>query len=293
MEKVNKNTLVVGCSIVILMIIGTVWDFNITDSLNGSGHYFARFFEIFGEFPSLIGPAIGMAYFVATNKIQNKAGRVIAYILQVAVGMLFAFVAFFAIAGYLKPENGNSNGSVGTVGMIVCLIIAIAVFSGLVVAFRKMSDETLKSFRNAALLMIIMSLMTNIGINLIKVVWDRPRYWFIMEYGAATGIGFRPWYVISKLPDVLPEGVSSNAFKSFPSGHTANAFLMLNLTLFFNPIKNKKAYNIAFYFAIVWGACTGLSRLMIGQHFLTDVTVGGAFTIIAFLALKKVLKVSK
>lgn len=55
---------------------------------------------------------------------------------------------------------------------------------------------------------------------------------------------------------------------SFPSGHTTAAFLMAGLVGLYYP---------AFYsLALSWAALIGLSRVMLGVHFLTDVVAGAA-----------------
>lgn len=53
---------------------------------------------------------------------------------------------------------------------------------------------------------------------------------------------------------------------SLPSGHTAGAFLMATLLGHFYPM--------LYVAALIWAACVGLSRLLLGVHFFTDIIFG-------------------
>lgn len=58
---------------------------------------------------------------------------------------------------------------------------------------------------------------------------------------------------------------------SLPSGHTAAAFMMATLIGQFYP---------SFYgFVLCWAALIGLSRILLGVHFITDVLLGAALGI--------------
>lgn len=54
---------------------------------------------------------------------------------------------------------------------------------------------------------------------------------------------------------------------SLPSGHTAAAFLMAVILAFFYPIISPLAY--------VWASIIGVSRVLLGVHYPSDVILGG------------------
>lgn len=75
------------------------------------------------------------------------------------------------------------------------------------------------------------------------------------------------------------EGVNVRSFDSFPSGHTATAFL---LAFVFISLGKNKYLNVLFFVSAV---LVGISRVYILQHFLRDVYIGSVFGILSvFLA---------
>lgn len=66
---------------------------------------------------------------------------------------------------------------------------------------------------------------------------------------------------------------------SFPSGHTSGAFLMATCVAYFHPALAIPAY--------VWASSLGLSRLVLGVHFPTDIVAGMTMgTTVAAVTLK-------
>lgn len=108
---------------------------------------------------------------------------------------------------------------------------------------------------------------------------------------------FMPWWQIGSevKSTLLAAGVAAEEFKSFPSGHTANAatMLLLGIIPFLNPrYQRYKRCFLAVGFA--WAALVAFSRIIMGAHYLTDTVVGflsGALCVYmisaAFFARKK------
>jgi len=71
-------------------------------------------------------------------------------------------------------------------------------------------------------------------------------------------------------------GVEVHHYNSFPSGHTATAFVLFFLTLYFFP--NKKTFCIAAAYAIL----CAYSRIYLGQHFPLDIAGGIVVAILSF-----------
>lgn len=71
-------------------------------------------------------------------------------------------------------------------------------------------------------------------------------------------------------------GVEVHTYNSFPSGHTATAFILFFLTVYFFP--NKKVVWIGTVYAIL----CGYSRIYLGQHFPIDIAGGIIAAILSF-----------
>ncbi|HAT8499927.1 TPA: phosphatase PAP2 family protein [Vibrio vulnificus] len=64
----------------------------------------------------------------------------------------------------------------------------------------------------------------------------------------------------------LPAFITPSDRYSLPSGHTAAGFVMATITSYFFPELT--------WFAFSWAALIGLSRILLGVHFFSDVVIG-------------------
>ena len=79
----------------------------------------------------------------------------------------------------------------------------------------------------------------------------------------------------------IPSGINGN--QSLPSGHSAMAWMILPLIL----LIYKKSFVRKVVLAIItaWGFTVGISRVVIGAHFASDVLFGAFFVIMVYLLL--------
>ncbi len=80
------------------------------------------------------------------------------------------------------------------------------------------------------------------------------------------------------------EGVTVRGYDSFPSGHTASAFVLFFFLI--TIVKNELLKVILFITAVL----VGLSRIYLIQHFARDVYVGSVFGVISVIAAWFILK---
>jgi membrane-associated phospholipid phosphatase len=131
---------------------------------------------------------------------------------------------------------------------------------------------------------ILLLCLQALGIDLLKALWGRPRYAFLSE----TGKTFIPWYRING------PVWSDDRLRSFPSGHTGAASVMLWITLLpylFPGLKKKRALLLGI--AAAWILMTMVGRIGIGAHYATDVWGGFGISLALFELLKHRLLVKK
>ena len=147
------------------------------------------------------------------------------------------------------------------------------------------------------LLAILLSLVA--GVTAIKGIFHRPRFRTVVEN--PYGIDFYPWWIPCKnynsyIEEAVRDGkllsFAKEEFKSFPSGHAGTASVFMMSTLFLPVIspKFKKASVIAFYSGLGWLLLVAFSRMYVGAHFLSDVSMGAMLGIIAFFAAKVIIE---
>jgi membrane-associated phospholipid phosphatase len=96
---------------------------------------------------------------------------------------------------------------------------------------------------------------------------------------------FRNWWQSGRsLKESFDTGTVTDEFASLPSGHSAYAmfaiFLFPALADYADEPQKFKPY--LFILGFLWWAATALSRLTTGAHYLTDVTIAGLVTILAY-----------
>ncbi len=275
----------IGLAILLcLLLIGTFFDLQIsqwqeTVQDNFIIHNFYRFFEIFGEFAMLLIFAFVFGFFANFGFRKRGAIKYIQGILN-SIGLIsFSIFEFLGFSRYMFPEDGNSHGTIPQELYIVSLILGIILAFIIYKFMSTLKDENYKYYRKVAIASIVYIIILTITINVIKMVWARPRYWMVTS-GSAV---YHPWYVING------ENISSvtNAYMSFPSGHTANAFASVILSFWFIK-KQELFYNIF----MVWGLLTAVSRIFASQHYLTDTVMAGIISVSLLLFIIKVFKLS-
>jgi membrane-associated phospholipid phosphatase len=137
-----------------------------------------------------------------------------------------------------------------------------------------------KDWKNYRTLAGIISLLAIIYpllfVQIFKILCGRVRF-RNLEVGFTN---FTPWF--------LPPGPSLD-HQSFPSGHTAMSWMFLPLLIAVKDREIKDPYRIVVTVLVIgWGLFVGLSRIVVGAHYASDVLFStGMAAIVTILLYKK------
>ncbi len=278
----NRTYIIAAIGIVICMLVGTFFDYQINEALFNLRSVFGNIMAAYGEFP--IGLCMILTGFVLL--VYHDGQKLIGKILCIIASLpLFGAGAYFCGVyprGYLEEYLWPSV-SVFLVAFIGAFIVSLV----LIWFYKYTKGVSHKDLRRFALVMFILIIGALLIINAIKVPWGRPRMRLIAENSAAV---YQPWYVVdsAKKASLLAQGVAADELKSFPSGHTANAAVLMGLSFIAMAKKDKTHELVLFLVGLGYALIVAFSRMIMGAHFLTDVTIGFATTLLLHFCLNKI-----
>ncbi len=325
---IKSKTIIAICLFVVLfaalVAIASVFDYQVSQILTKNalkpGEYLAD--DIFG----VVGEAIGtspiyillgvctaiLCWFFAKNFKDKKWGIVLAVIFGL-VGTVAWWYYIKDIMKYILEHAANEVGAIGSVvyeyrhngAVVACqVLVALTLQALTVLSVRPLKAETLKKLVWWVIAALAACVLANILIMIVKEPVGRMRFRAINSevgqnlIGAGLVKGYTPWYIANGQPD---EGIinsfveaypgASDAFKSFPSGHTCAAGMSYALIMLPDVVdfKHKKAGKIACWVTpIAITMLVAISRIVVGAHYMSDVTFGGTFAFISFIIMREI-----
>ncbi len=262
----KKGYKIVLSIIGILLLVFAFTDMNISNAIYNPESKFGLIFEAIGEFPA----AIIATFCTVSLMLTRDKDKSIKYNLG-AVGYIVLLIFFSFMAAMLPVKYLHGPKILIPVLMAVYIIISYMIA-------KKYAATHKDELRRAAIIGVLTFIFVIIAFNSIKLLWGRERYRHMIEVGSFAG--YSMWFI--------PQGFASgNEFMSFPSGHSANAAIMVWITLiptFVTSLKDKKNWFIGF--AGLWTVLVPISRIVVGAHFASDVTMGVTITLVIFTLLK-------
>lgn len=257
--------------LLVLMIAGSIFDFSISSALYpGKESSFGQFFAAFGELPAFLAlTCAGVLLFVHRGCLRKDWN---ALFLLASAGLVFGGI-FLSV----HEAADNVPAMPVWVPLLVMVFFSVLCAVGLLLLTGGAQEKTVIRF---VLTIVFVCVGTMLLINIIKVPWGRARMRLIAATGNASY--FTPWWQAgSALKDQLvSEGVSGDEFRSFPSGHTACAACAMLMALLPTVCKRLRGKERRLgLLGVLWTAVVALSRVMMGAHFLTDVTMAWLVTL--------------
>ncbi len=252
-------------ALVLFMIAGSIWDLQISKWIYpGHENSFGQFFAAFGELPAFLALTCSGALLLVYRERINPAWSAL-------IAACGAALIVMGLVLCVHEATDNVPALPMWVALLVALFTAAIAAAGIIYYARGASAKTVVRF---VLTLAAVSIGTMLIINIVKVPWGRARMRLITLTGNESY--FSPWWKAgSELKKKLvADGVSSDEFRSFPSGHTACAACAMLLALLPTLKKGaEKRIRLLFAVGCGWCAVTAFTRLHMGAHFLTDVTM--------------------
>ena len=274
--KSMRIPLIIALGVAIIgIILGSFFDLQISSAIASANNGL-------GLTISAIGPMIG---FMA---VAAMGGGFISFIIKgkyhIAFKILFGVLAAACFGVSLKYPAGEwfgINGFYGAapewVGYLIVLLPEAAAGVGGYFLFKDTKNDKLWIIFCIIIAILLFTLAGSI--NILKGVMHRPRYRSIAQYG----LDFHNWWEPCKnYKDLMATyNIEKDNFKSYPSGHTAEASIILVAVTFlpFAGEKFKKYQMPLFYAACGLIVIVAFARILAAAHFLSDVSTGATLMI--------------
>ena len=285
MKKMRLHIYIVLGLFVVTFILGSFFDVNLSQAIYSSNNAFGLTISVIGTIPGYAMLALlGGGFFVCfLNKKYHIVIRILFIIIAIAA---FAVSTFYVGREFFGP-NGFTNEKIKWVGYLISApLMAASSYLGYYL-FNKSKMEHMWILLVILAVAIFMALVP--GVSLLKIIFHRPRYRSIDAYG----IDFHSWWQrCANYKDLMAAyGITSEEFKSFPSGH-AGAAACFFLAVAFLPLLDKNYQKLQiplFYAGLAWTLLVAFARILVGAHFLSDVSMGAILTTLCLLVANEVV----
>ena len=285
MIKKRHFNIVIGI-LLVGIVLGSFFDLQINQALFSKNNLFGLLMASFGTYPCYAGFAFIGGGLLATTWKRNDLpwfAKIIAYVLS-ALGYVLGVIL---CAKDFPSINGFNNDALKIPSYIGCAVLFAGVYY---LAFRVCSKGDKKALWSALLVMPVVVIVGLLPVGwVVKQIIHRPRYRFFVREGVTD---FYNWwqsctgYKDFIKGDTVIDGITmtKEEFKSFPSGHSGTAAVMMMFlpyySMFFKKLKGKET--LLFYIGFAWTLLMMFSRMLVGAHFLSDTCTGSLIVMVVF-----------
>lgn len=290
-----KPEIIVLSLVIILLLVGTVFDSSISQALMNQNSIFGTIFQNYGLiFPSIVIFMSAQIFFHSVQMTHLNIFSKLSVIFLTSLASLYETWQAVKIALYYTVSSLNNLNNKAPIGaanndggsrlampawytptlILLTLCLTAIGFSLCHKWLTNKNDAEMQRLIYVALAGIVAVFAANTIVDNLKMLWGRSRPYEMNS----TWSNFTSWLQINGI----------NGHKSFPSGHSQQGWIALFLPLFVSPEKIVKRRNV-FMFSVTFGSLMAFSRLRIGAHFLSDVTVGSFISILIIYSLAHLL----
>ena len=285
MKNLRIPLLVVFLTTLLGILLGSFFDLEISSKIASANNNFALTI-------SALGPTISFA------SVAAMGGGFIAFAIKgeypIYLKVLFWVLAVccFGVSIYIPGGeyfgvNGFYKKAPEWVGYLIVLLPELAAVFGGYILFKDCENKNMW-----IVFVIIILILTVVIVGIIpplKSLVHRPRYRLIAKTNAKFHNFWEPCKNYKELEALY--NTSSDNFKSFPSGHTTEAAILLVTTTFLPLANNKfKKLQMPLYissFALI--IIVAFARILAAAHFLSDVSTGAAIMVLFLLIANEVI----
>lgn len=290
-----------------LLVTATFTDLQVSKILTSSAlapgeyytnNFFGAVFESVGSAPVylMIAFSVQILFWNVYRFWKKQPFKTLLLIVGVC-GNVGAYFAFFKESlGYiLQHVNAEEfKGAEFLTGVALMLAIMLAFFG--IFASKNFSDESLKKLLNVAFAIIATAIVANVVVAIVKIPVGRMRYRAMNTEGGQSIGGFQNftrWYVANGQRDkaeMLELFGTTDACKSFPSGHTCAAGMCYGLIMLIDAlnIKSKGKKYALWIGTIAFTGIVAVSRIVVGAHFFSDVLMGGTISFVCMIISREI-----
>lgn len=270
MEK--KERRIVFAVGLILLLIFTFTDLQISMAIAKKPGW-ARVFEVVGEIPFTTLTVAACAILFRFRTRRNKTLSILTAIGTGVLFVLFAFMGGFMTYNYLSENLAH-------VSAIWAPIIGLGIAAIGIWIAKLVPEENRSAALKYAATALLYFLLVIIIMNSIKTVWGRMRFREMTD----PVNEFTRWY------QIVGRGAFDNRYASFPSGHSMNSagvILLMLLPPMLPKLQGKE--KVLHTIVYVWCVVVGISRVFMGAHFSSDVTIGVLLSLAIFEILRSII----
>lgn len=276
---------------VIGVIVGSFFDYQINEAVFSKNNGFGIFFSAFAPILGYSVLAILCGYFHRFAIKEKVIWVKICYFLLSLGGMIALTIIS---AGHVTSVNAYDCPD----WKWLWIIIEGIIFSGIFVIgdyYGKQNDD--KKILYAALIFTGFVLLELVPIaQITKNLVRRPRFRICIPNDYGVQVSFANWWEPrnAEYEALASSGFTianlSEHFKSFPSGHTGIAGILIfglpYLQFIIPKLKGKE--NLLFAIGMAFTALMAFTRMLVGAHYLTDISFGAIFMVVCSIIANEI-----
>ena len=285
MKKMRLPIIIFLVVAIIGVILGSFLDLKISEAIASPNNKFALAASAIGENVGFWAIAFIGGGFIACA-IKGNYNKFFKFVFWLIAIGLYAGALYYAHKSFFG-KNGFYGVAPDWMGYIIAFLPLLCVEALGYYAFKDNQNDKLW-----IVLLIMLAVMAAILLGLvngIKGIMHRPRYRTV----STTEVEFHNWWQrCTNYEDYMNNlGIGKEEFKSFPSGHTSEAAMLL-FPCVFMPFANKKheknqLANFAICALIV--LIVAIARIFAAAHYLSDVSMGATLMGLGLLILNEVM----